>query len=327
MTGPMADRLAPIFGQRMMRNAALAKYTSARIGGPADVLIIAESADDLADVVTKLWQAEAPFIILGAGSNVLVSDRGCREAVVLNHARRVEIQASKQDATQAVLWAESGASFGGAARTAAQQGWSGIEWAATVPGTVGGAVVGNAGAFGGDTAGALHMATILQRGNQQVGANSTAVVARVAAADLGYSYRSSRLKRERGSGVVLSAEFLLEVCPPGEALARIDAMNSRRRETQPPGASMGSMFKNPAGDYAGRLIEAAGLKGVRAGGAEISNLHANFFINSGSAKAADVRALMEKAQAAVQAKFGVRLEAEVELIGDWGETVAGAKDA
>ncbi len=327
MTGSMADRLAPILGTRLLRDVVLAKYTSARIGGPADALLIAVSADDLADIVAKLWQSDARFVILGAGSNVLVSDLGCREAVVLNHARRVEIQPLKQDASRAVLWAESGASFGSAARAAAQQGWSGIEWAATVPGTIGGAVVGNAGAFGGDTAGALHMASILQRGNQQVGSNSTAVVARVAASDLGYSYRSSRLKRERGSAVVLSAEFLLSSCPPEEALGRIDSMNSRRRETQPPGASMGSMFKNPAGDFAGRLIEAAGLKGARVGGAEISTVHANFFINTGSATAADVQALMEKAQASVLDKFGVRLEAEVELIGDWGDSVAGAKDA
>jgi UDP-N-acetylmuramate dehydrogenase len=171
------------------------------------------------------------------------------------------------------------------------------------------------------------MASILQRGNQQVGSNSTAIVAKVAAADLGYSYRSSRLKRERGTGVVLSAEFQLAACPPAEALARIDSMNSRRRETQPPGASMGSMFKNPAGDFAGRLIEAAGLKGARVGGAEISTVHANFFINAGSAKAADVQALMERAQAAVLAKFGVRLEAEVEPIGDWGVSGAGATNA
>ncbi len=327
MNVTLIDRLVPIFGSRLMQGVALAKYTSARIGGPADALLIAESADDLASIVSRLWQAGVRFVILGAGSNVLVSDRGCREVVILNHARRVEIQPAPQDASRAVLWAESGASFGSAARTAAQQGWSGIEWAATVPGTVGGAVVGNAGAFGGDTAGALHMASILQRENQQEGENSSAIVARVAAADLGYSYRSSRLKRERGSGVVLSAEFLLVACPPEEALARIDSMNSQRRETQPPGASMGSMFKNPTGDFAGRLIEAAGLKGARVGGAEISTLHANFFINKGAAKASDVCALMEKAQDQVLAKFGVRLEPEVETIGDWGDSLAGAEDA
>ena len=282
--------------------------------------------DDLADIVTRLWQEEAPFIVLGAGSNVLVSDLGCREVVVLNHAKRVDFRPLADDARHAVLWAEFGASLGSAARTAAQKGWSGIEWGATVPGTVGGAVVGNAGAFGGDMATSLHMANILQRGNRQVGSNSTAVVATVTVTDLGYSYRSSLLKREPGSAVVLSAEFILAACLPDEALARIDAMNSKRRETQPPGASIGSMFKNPPGDFAGRLIEAAGLKGMRIGGAEISTVHANFFVNTGGATAADVRSLMGKAGATVLEKFGVELVPEVEMIGEWPSQGAGAKD-
>src|SRR4030042_3408342 len=135
----------------------------------------------------------------------------------------------------------------------------------------------------------LHMANILQRGNQQVGSNSTAHVARVTTKDLGYSYRSSRLKRERGSGVVLSAEFLLASCSPAEALARVEALSGKRRAPPPPGASMGSVFKNPTGDHAGRLIEAAGLKGKRIGDAEISTVHAHFFVNTGRAKAADVK--------------------------------------
>jgi UDP-N-acetylmuramate dehydrogenase len=327
LKAPWADRLAERFGTRLMRDVALAKYTSARIGGPADFLLVAESGDDLADIVAQLWQADAPFVVVGAGSNVLVSDLGCREVVVLNHARRVEIRPLEEDKRRAVLWAESGASLGGTARSAAQQGWSGIEWGATVPGTIGGAVVGNAGAFGGDMAGSLHMATILQRGNRQVGSNSTAVVATVAVRDLGYSYRSSRLKRERGSAVVLSAEFVLTACSPAEALARIETMNSKRRESQPPGASMGSMFKNPPGDFAGRLIEAAGLKGVRIGGAQVSSVHANFFINTGGASAADVRSLMTRAQEAVLEKSGVRLDPEVELIGEWPSQGMGAKDA
>jgi UDP-N-acetylmuramate dehydrogenase len=327
MTAPWAGRLAERFGPRLVRDVALAKYTSARIGGPADFLLIAESADDLADIVTRLWQEDAPFVVVGAGSNVLVSDLGCREVVLLNHARQVEVRPLGEDTRRAVLRAESGASLGGTARSAAQQGWSGIEWGATVPGTIGGAVVGNAGAFGGDMAGSLHMVDILQRGNRQVGSNSTAVVATVAVKDLGYSYRSSRLKRERGSAVVLSAEFVLTACPPAEALARIESMNSKRRESQPPGASMGSMFKNPPGDFAGRLIEAAGLKGVRIGGAEISSVHANFFINTGGASAADVRSLMTRAQETVLEKFGVRLDPEVESIGEWPSQGTGEEDA
>jgi UDP-N-acetylmuramate dehydrogenase len=305
----------------------LARYTSARVGGPADGLLIARSADDLASWVTQLWKEEIPFIVLGAGSNVLISDRGCREVVILNHAKQVRFQPMADSSPHCTLWAESGASLGGIARAAAQNGWGGIEWAATVPGTVGGAVVGNAGAFGGDMATSLHMATILQRGNRQAGSNSAALVAKVAAQDLGYSYRSSRLKGERGSAVVLAAEFLLTGCPVAEALARVEALNAQRRQTQPPGASVGSMFKNPPGDFAGRLIEAAGLKGTRVGEAEISKVHANFFINTGQAKAQDVKALMDLTRATVQEKFGVMLEAEVELIGEWGDLAGGARHA
>lgn len=320
-------QLRTLFGEKLQLGVALARYTSARIGGPADGLLLAQSADDLADIVTRLWMAEVPFIMLGAGSNVLISDRGCREVVILNHAKRLEFQPSAEDSTRCTLWAESGASLGGIARKAAQKGWSGIEWAAAVPGTVGGAVVGNAGAFGGEMRTSLHMVNILQRGNQQVGSNSTALVARVTAKDLGYSYRSSLLKRERGSGVVLSAEFLLASCPPAEAVARVEALNAKRRETQPPGASMGSMFKNPPGDYAGRLIEAAGLKGKRIGEAQISTVHANFFVNTGQAKAADVKALMDLARSTVHEMFGVILEPEVELVGEWGDLVVGAQHA
>ncbi len=318
-------RLQAIFGRRLQVGVALARYTSARVGGPADGLLIAQSADELADWVTQLWLEELPFVVLGAGSNVLISDRGCREVVILNHAKQVRFQPVDGDSSRSILWAESGASLGAIARGAAQKGWCGIEWAATVPGTVGGAVVGNAGAFGGDIATSLHMASILQRGNRHVGTNSTAFVAKVAAKDLGYSYRSSLLKRERGSAVVLAAEFELAACPPAEALARVQALNIQRRRTQPPGASMGSMFKNPPDDYAGRLIEAAGLKGTRIGEAEISKGHANFFINTGHAKAQDVKGLMDLARATVHEKFGVMLEAEVELVGDWGDLTVGAQ--
>jgi len=232
-----------------------------------------------------------------------------------NRGSMAEIRPVVEDKRRAVLWAESGASLGGTARSAAQQGWSGIEWGATVPGTIGGAVVGNAGAFGGDMAGSLHMASILQRGNRQVGSNSTAVVATVAVRDLGYSYRSSRLKRERGSAVVLSAEFVLTACPPAEALARIETMNSKRRESQPPGASMGSMFKNPPGDFAGRLIEAAGLKGVCIGGAQVSEMHCNFLINEGGATATQIEELGETIRARVKATSGIELEWEIKRIG------------
>ncbi len=132
-----------------------------------------------------------------------------------------------------------------------------------------------------------------------------------------YEYRSSILKRQPGEGVILSAALKLERSVPELVQAKIDEFTVYRRRTQPPGASMGSMFKNPPGDHAGRLIEAAGLKGLRIGDAQISTLHANFFINLGQAKAVDVSRLIEITRRKVHEKFGVDLELEIEFVGDW----------
>jgi UDP-N-acetylmuramate dehydrogenase len=132
-----------------------------------------------------------------------------------------------------------------------------------------------------------------------------------------YGYRTSVLKRGQAQAVILSAKFNLKFGQPAEIQAKIAQFNTRRKATQPPGASMGSMFKNPPGDFAGRLIEAAGLKGTRIGNAEISPVHANFFINTGETRAEDIKALIDLAKQTVFEKFGVKLELEVELIGEW----------
>ena len=146
------------FGERLQTEVELARYTSARVGGPAEVLLVAKSANELAEMVTALWELELPFLILGGGSNVLVSDAGVRGVVVLNRARHVRF--SDHD-TPPTVWAESGANFGLLARQAAARGLSGLEWAAGIPGTLGGAVVGNAGAFGADLSANLVVAEIL----------------------------------------------------------------------------------------------------------------------------------------------------------------------
>jgi UDP-N-acetylmuramate dehydrogenase len=203
--------------------------------------------------------------------------------------------------------AEAGAGFSQLAHRAAARGFSGLEWAATVPGTVGGAVYGNAGAFGGDVAhGLLHADLLTESGRETWPVEQFA-----------YGYRTSILKRGERKAVVLEAEFALSPASREEVSARIQGFTARRKETQPPGASMGSMFKNPPGDYAGRLIEAAGLKGARIGNAEISALHANFFVSRGTARAADIRSLIKLARSTVADRFGVELELEIELIGDW----------
>jgi UDP-N-acetylmuramate dehydrogenase len=301
------DALRQTFGARLREDESLARYTSARIGGPADALLELRSADELVEAVDKLWELDAPFVILGGGSNVLVSDAGVRELVILNHARRLRFESGTQPPS---VWAESGTNLGVIARQAAGKGLGGLEWAAGIPGTLGGAVFGNAGAHGGDLASNLLVADILHR-NQ--GRQS------LAAADLGFSYRSSRLKQNPGEAVVLAASLKLEPKTEAEIRKEMDAFVAYRRLTQPPGASMGSMFKNPPDDHAGRLIEAAGLKGKRVGNAQISPLHANFFLNLGGARATDVLALIYEARRAVKDHSDVDLQLEVELLGEWPE--------
>ena len=297
-------RLHARFGAAMHEDAPLAPYTSARVGGNADALILLRSVDALVDAVNWLRAQELPFIVLGGGSNVLVSDRGVREVVLLNKAQAVHFETG--DAAPHVR-AEAGANFSQLARRAATRGLSGLEWAAAVPGTVGGAVYGNAGAFGGDVAHNLLRADLLTDHGREAWLVE----------QFGYGYRTSVLKRGEVRAVVLQAVFALTPGRREEVAAAIDEFTARRKATQPPGASMGSMFKNPPGDYAGRLIEAAGLKGARIGGAEISSVHANFFINRGQTRAEDIRSLVELARTTVAEKFGVELELEIELIGDW----------
>ena len=310
MNARPADLLRERFGEVVQENVSLAPHTSARIGGKADLLMTVKSADELAAVVEFLWGQGLPFLLLGGGSNVLVSDRGVREVVVLNKAHALRFEAG--DAPQ--VWAESGAGFSQLAHRAAARGLAGLEWAATVPGTVGGAVYGNAGAFGGDTAHDLTCAEVLTSQGRQVWPVEK----------MGYGYRTSVLKRGETKAVVLSARFALQNAAKNEVMFRVEQLSAKRRATQPAGASMGSMFKNPEGDHAGRLIEAAGLKGARIGNAEISPLHANFFINHGKTRAADIRELILLAQKTVLERLGVKLELEIELVGEWD---AADKDA
>ena len=308
----LREALAMRPGIRLEANALLARYSAARLGGPADLLLEVNSADDLAKAVSLLWQLDQDFLILGSGSNVLISDLGVRGVVLLNRARRLRFM---EATTPPRVWAESGANFGLLARQAAQRGLGGLEWAVGIPGTVGGAVVGNAGAHGGDLAGNIQLAEIL---HHMDGAEKTSPVwEEWPPEQLELAYRSSILKRNPGKAVVLSATLALDRSTTARVQARMDEFNLYRRRTQPPGASMGSIFKNPSGNYAGRLIEAAGLKGTAIGGAEISSMHANFFINRGEASASDVRALIELARREVARQFGIQLELEIELIGEW----------
>jgi len=302
---PRPSDLRRVFGERLQQGVALARFTSSRTGGAADWLIQVRTAQDLRQAAVRLWEMGERFRVLGGGSNVLVADAGVREVVILNEARDVRFEAG--DLATRVA-AESGASLGSVARRSADRGLTGLEWAATVPGTIGGAVVGNAGAHGGDVAGVLETAEILQPPDRL----EVWPVERFE-----YAYRTSWLKRHPGQAVVLSAAFPLQASTPEVTRARVEANVEARQRTQPPGASWGSMFKNPPGDFAGRLVEAAGLKGMRIGQAEISRVHANFFLNDGGASATDVAQLLLEARRRVREHSGVDLELEIELVGDW----------
>jgi len=303
VTSVLTADLRKRFSDQVQENISLAPYTSARIGGPADVLVTVRDADELAKAVQACQDAQLPFTLLGSGSNLLVSDKGIRGVVILNKAKATEFRPGAEP----TVWAESGVVFSNLAHRAAAQGFSGLEWAATVPGTVGGAVYGNAGAYDSDTAQDLMRAEVLTDAGRKWWP----------AEKMGYGYRTSILKRGELKGIVLAAEFRLKNASPETIKTTIDQLTARRKATQPPGASMGSMFKNPPGDFAGRLIEAAGLKGKRIGNAEISTIHGNFFVNHGETRAADVKALIELAQKTVFEKFAINLELEVELVGEW----------
>ncbi len=300
--------LSPLFGGRLRRDEPLAGHTTLRLGGPADIWVALESPDELAQAIGLARTCGVPVFLLGGGANLLVTDTGVRGLVVENRAGGIYFPAGA--ATE--LTVESGVVLPSLARRCARRGLSGLEWAVGVPGTVGGAIVNNAGAYGRDMASSLVEAELLSPGLERVWQPVDWFE---------YGYRTSRLKRQFSGAetepwVVLQARLRLEPASAAEVEARMEAFNERRKASQPAGATIGSMFKNPPGDYAGRLIEAAGLKGHQVGQAQISTVHANFFQNLGGATAADMQQLIETARTAVRHKFGIKLELEIEVIGE-----------
>lgn len=311
------DPLRARFGDQFHPNDSLARYTVARLGGKAAGVLRVKSREELIWAARWAHEAGIKWIVLGGGSNVLPADRGFDGLVIINMARESHI-----DAQTGIVSSDSGTVISTLARLCMAQGLAGLEWAVSVPGTLGGAVINNAGAHGGDMAGILLDAQVLDvqllGHDESRSSMPSADLQTWSVSDMHYAYRHSVLKGQHGRYVVIGARLKLESGHHPAELNRIaDGFVAHRKETQPPGASLGSMFKNPEGDYAGRLIEAAGLKGTQIGGVQISPVHANFFINIGGGTAADYQALIELAQKTVKAKFGISLELEVERIGDW----------
>ena len=301
----LGDELRLIAGLKVKANEPLARYTSMKIGGPADYFIEAEDDTALCQVVALLRRHNTAMCLLGNGSNVLVSDRGVRGAVVhlAGNFKRVEWRADESGA-----WANVGAAYAVAqlAREAARRGYGGLEFAEGIPGTMGGALVMNAGAYGSEFEKIV---------DQVEGVTQDGGSARFTRMQMNFTYRDANLP---AGMVVTRVRLRLRKEEAAQVSSKLRELMTRRKSSQPSGhPNSGSMFRNPPGDFAGRLIEAAGLKGQRIGQAQISERHANFIINFGGAKADDVRRLMDLARTEVKRLFGVELAAEVKYLGDW----------
>jgi UDP-N-acetylmuramate dehydrogenase len=315
-----AQMMPTISGVEIGERVNLAPYSTMKVGGPADYFATVVTTEQMIKVARWARASGIPYYILGGGSNILIADAGIRGLVIYNRCRRVRVDEAPCCVfpldDRPFLWVESGAAMAGAARTSIAAGLTGLEWAVSVPGTVGGAIVGNAGAHGMEIKDNLWNAMILDEND---------IVEEVPVEALDFAYRSSALKRQVSvkasfGPIVLSANFRLDLGDAEMIKATADQYLQHRRSTQPVEPSVGSTFRNPPGDFAGRLIEAAGLKGARHGGVEVSELHANFLINRGgvgAASAGDVLALMRKVQQTVQERYGVHLEPEVQLVGEW----------
>ncbi len=300
----LSERLLKDVTGEVRFNEPLKRHTTYRIGGPAEILVLPSSESDVICTLRLSAEHGVPVYVMGSGSNLLVSDEGIRGVVLRLGHWMGQITIAGES-----VRAQAGASLPKLAKVVADHGLAGLEWAGGVPGTVGGAVAMNAGAHGSDTSRCLTQSFLVTRDGEPVTRSLS---------ELKFSYRKSGLLREEHL-VVLAAEFRLRRDDPEAVLARMKGFAARRRCTQPLGMpSSGSVFKNPPGDYAGRLIEACSLKGKKIGGAQVSTVHGNFIVNTGNARARDVYGLINLIRRRVKEEFDIDLEPEVELVG-WDE--------
>ncbi len=289
-------------GGGVLLDEPMSKHTSFRIGGPAELFVVAKDTNVLCRWMQIVWELGAPYFLLGKGTNILVSDEGLRGLTIKDECEETGFGADDD-----TVYAEAGASLARLATEVSQAGLSGLEWAIGIPGTVGGAIVTNAGAFGSCIADILLEVSVL---------GYDGAVRTLAPRDLDFGYRRSHFLGQEPREVILSARLGLD--REGKELieTRLTRYMERRRATQPLESSAGSVFRNPVGGAAGWFIERAGLKGLSIGDAQVSEKHANFIINRGRARAQDVLDLIEMVREKVERQFDVRLELEIELIGD-----------
>jgi UDP-N-acetylmuramate dehydrogenase len=321
MAAPV-ERLERLFREglrgRLLPGEPLRAHTSFRVGGPADLLFFPADLDDLRSGLRLAAAHGLPVLVMGRGTNLLVRDGGVRGLVVnladLNRIEGGEIPHQAAPGTPVELSSLGGTPLSRVINFAVRQGLSGLEWAAGIPGSVGGAIAMNAGAHGHSMGERVRWAELVDAaGNEE----------RVPAAGIEFTYRSARFSRP---GFIIAAGLELFVSNEQAVLEETKRCLEEHKRRLPFGwANAGSVFKNPPGDFAGRLIEAAGLKGERVGGAEVSAKHANVIVNLGQATAADILALIDAITARVQREFGVRLEPEIQVVGEEQRAIMRAK--
>lgn len=289
---------------QVLSEEPMAKHTTFRTGGCSDYFVSPTQISQIQDVIALCQEEKIPYYILGNGSNLLVSDRGY-QGVMIHLGSAFGGYELDEAAGTAVV--KSGAALGGVVRALSKQGFGNVTWAAGIPGSFGGAVVMNAGAYGGEMKQVLTEVTWL---------DETGQIVTSPAAELNLGYRQSIFKHSKK--VVLAGKLQLEKANPQELLNKIEELNQTRKEKQPlEYPSAGSTFKRPEGYFAGKLIQDSGLRGYRIGGAQVSEKHCGFVINRENASASDLYALFQHIQAVVEEKFQVKMELEVELIGDF----------
>ncbi len=304
--------LAKRFEGKVRFGESMARHTTWRIGGPADAMVFPESEDDVRDLIVLLNEHNTDWFVLGGGSNLLVLDGGIRAVVISPAPGLSDVLEAPLPEGRGVR-VQAGASLAKACRFAADKGLSGLAFAAGIPGTVGGAVMMNAGIPGAEMSDVVSEIRMIgpEGGNMTIGRS-----------ELDYSYRRLRLPRRAAGvpgrpGIIVSAVLMLRKGDSERIRDETEEMLARRNQSQPGGLTAGSVFKNPpGGPAAGRLIDRAGLKGYAAGGAVVSGKHANFIVNRGGASASDVLELMETIRRRVKDASGVELEPEVRVVGE-----------
>lgn len=287
--------------ERVLKQEPMKKHTTFRVGGPAEYYMIPKR-DEIEALIRLCNHYNIPFLIIGNGSNLLVSDRGIRGAVIEIGKEMDEIQIEGER-----IVVQAGALLSKTAHRAMKESLTGMEFAAGIPGCVGGAVTMNAGAYGGEIKDILSCVTILTKEGE---------VKKLSAKELELSYRHSIISAKEY--IVLDAEFVLKKGEREQIESRMEELKEKRVEKQPlEYPSAGSTFKRPEGYFAGKLIMDAGLRGFQVGGAAVSEKHCGFVINRGDATAADIYQLIQEVQKEVSRRFGVKLEPEVKMVGDF----------